>query len=577
MEARSMRQRKPIVVAGAVLLSVIGVFAWHSSSVVSAQTTARTTAASASTDEVVNGLGGPTGVVKTAAGQPIGGLMVQLISQRTAIRTTVFSNDAGRYEFPKLDTGEYTLRLARPIVYKAFTKEGVRVDGPTRLQDIVVERVTNSQFLPPTVDIMTQLSSAELLDNIPGPMPAKRAFVRTCGGSCHGMDYPARVVLDSKGWDNLMHRMVGYGQRVLLQPYPNYRRRAGSDEVLEWLSDVRTPDSPPHPPMKPFPGPTGRARNAIITEYELPFAMVNIHDVYGDPEGNVWFSINRSPFIGKLDPESGKVTTYRTPKPPPMEIGTRETYPRTDPPGVHPGWHWIQVDPNTGTVWFSDTWAEALGRLDPKTNEIQIVNTGQHGNMALSRDGKSLWKVADQEFKRYDAATVMQTGLPVKTYPLATVNGTYGTCVAWDDSAVGGGGVYLDVATGKTTEFDELSPWANKSRCDFDPDGNLWVGSKHGPLLKFDPKTGISSEYNPEVPFGTSYGARSDKNGDIWLGLMHTGRVGRFDAKSEQWTEYVLPSPYSFDFFSWVDNSTDPVTYWYGDQFGYIVRVQPLD
>jgi hypothetical protein len=28
---------------------------------------------------------------------------------------------------------------------------------------------------------------------------------------------------------------------------------------------------------------------------------------------------------------------------------------------------------------------------------------------------------------------------------------------------------------------------------------------------------------------------------------------------------------------SFIDNSTTPPTYWYGDQHGYIVRVQPLE
>ena len=50
-------------------------------------------------------LGGPHGVVKSANGDPLEGMMVQLIAKKTAIRTTVFSNADGRYEFPKLDAG----------------------------------------------------------------------------------------------------------------------------------------------------------------------------------------------------------------------------------------------------------------------------------------------------------------------------------------------------------------------------------------------------------------------------------------------------------------------------------------
>src|SRR5579864_3560052 len=45
--------------------------------------------------------GGPKGLVKNARGEPIEGIMVQLISDANAIRTTVFSHADGRYEFPK--------------------------------------------------------------------------------------------------------------------------------------------------------------------------------------------------------------------------------------------------------------------------------------------------------------------------------------------------------------------------------------------------------------------------------------------------------------------------------------------
>src|SRR5581483_5688764 len=65
--------------------------------------------------KIENFLGGVKGVVKTSKGQPIDGLMVQLISDKTSIRTTVYTNELGQFEFPKLETGYYTLRLARPL------------------------------------------------------------------------------------------------------------------------------------------------------------------------------------------------------------------------------------------------------------------------------------------------------------------------------------------------------------------------------------------------------------------------------------------------------------------------------
>jgi hypothetical protein len=59
-------------------------------------------------------LGGPKGVVKSTKGELLEGIMVQLIAKPHAIRTTVYSDADGRYEFPPLASGTYTLRIARP-------------------------------------------------------------------------------------------------------------------------------------------------------------------------------------------------------------------------------------------------------------------------------------------------------------------------------------------------------------------------------------------------------------------------------------------------------------------------------
>ncbi len=68
-----------------------------------------------------------------------------------------------------------------------------------------------------------------------------------------------------------------------------------------------------------------------------------------------------------------------------------------------------------------------------------------------------------------------------------------------------------------------------------------------------------------------------DKNGEIWAGELHGGRFARFNPRTGQWIEYMLPEPYAHDRRAWIDNSTDPVTVWYADHEGYMVRIQPLE
>ena len=85
------------------------------------------------------------------------------------------------------------------------------------------------------------------------------------------------------------------------------------------------------------------------------------------------------------------------------------------------------------------------------------------------------------------------------------------------------------------------------------------------------------TEYYPPVPYETFYEAMPDKNGEIWAGGLQAGRFVRFNPRTESWVAYMMPEPYSHDRRTWIDNSPDPVTVWYVDHNGYMVRIQPLE
>jgi streptogramin lyase len=96
-------------------------------------------------------------------------------------------------------------------------------------------------------------------------------------------------------------------------------------------------------------------------------------------------------------------------------------------------------------------------------------------------------------------------------------------------------------------------------------------------ILKYDTKTKKVTEYFPPIPYVTFYEVMPDKNGDIWAAALHSGRFFRFNPRTERWIDYMLPEPYSHDRRTWIDNSTTPVTVWYVDHNGYVVRLQPLE
>jgi len=75
----------------------------------------------------------------------------------------------------------------------------VRIDGATPLDDIVLQRVTDKEVLPPTPEILAQLTGAEWMLNLPAP--ARRSgLLAACGFGCHSYQQIFRTRYDEAGW-----------------------------------------------------------------------------------------------------------------------------------------------------------------------------------------------------------------------------------------------------------------------------------------------------------------------------------------------------------------------------------------
>ncbi|MEA2989006.1 MAG: hypothetical protein QOG83_1717 [Alphaproteobacteria bacterium] len=513
-------------------------------------------------------LGGPSGVVKSAKGDLLEGMMVQLIAGQTAIRTTVYSNADGRYEFPKLDAGTYTLRISQPREYQPYVKEKVEISGATAFDDIVLSRITNAELLPHTPEIAAQMTGAEWLLSLSGSGEDKRLLTVYCN-FCHSYQQIFRNHYDEQGWSQIVYRMThGAGSPLITMREPGRLSKDEETRLVKWLASVRGPESK-DPPFVTLPRPRGAQTRVIITEYELPRLELATHDVSGDAFGNIWYSTHRAPFMSQLDPKTGAVKEFRVP---PVAAGSL------------PGTHWIYVD-KYGIVWSSENWAHNINRLDPKTGEFRRVawkvkeppNSPMGGNYAIDPDG-FIWKARDKAVTKVDAAT----GNTVLTYPTKKFPGTYGAAISKDGRYYGGGAwprdgvIVVDTKTGEVFEPD-ASPNAGPARGEFDPQGNYIAGGRGGMVVKYDTTKHRLFEYRLPTPYASMYSAQVDKNGEVWAGEMQAGRYLRFNQKTEQFIEYVLPEPYGIDRETWIDNSTDPVTVWYVDHDGWIVRIQPLE
>jgi virginiamycin B lyase len=520
--------------------------------------------------------GGAWGVVRIASGDSAEGVGVQLIAPN-GVRTTVYTNEEGKYEFPKMQAGVYTLRIPTPLIFKPYRRDSVEIDRAPKLDDIVLERVSKTDDLPPTPGIESQMSGAELLWNLPGTGQEKATFQKVCS-SCHAWQQVFRNRYDERSWGLIVDRMVHYYSDALavhIQGKPAPDRATDEDvaSIVKWLAKVRGPESQ-DAPLRVFPRPRGASTRVIVTEYELPRALLALHDVYGDSKGNLWYTSHKTQYAGKLDPRTGIVAEY--------------TLPLT--PGAMPGTHHVVVDKND-IVWFSENWAHNLDRLDPQTGKITQVhiespnpiNAGGFSNFGLGSDG-FIWTNQAGHVQKLDP----ETGKVLQQYPLQT-SSSYDNLISYDGNFWAGGGParygntaeLLDMRTGKwVLNLNTGAHMATAKRGGFDPYGNAWFGGADGALIELDAKAGRIVEHWPPTapsPVTDFYEAMPDKNGEVWAGVLHGRQMVRLDPRTEKWTVYELPEPFAYDRYNWIDNSTHPVTVWYVDYDGYLVRVQPLE
>ena len=512
--------------------------------------------------------GGPQGLVKNARGEPIEGIMVQLIADASAIRTTVFSHANGRYEFPKVAPGTYTLRIAKPKEFYPWSKEKVEIKGADALEDITLLRVTAGEFLPPFPEIAAQLTGSEWLQNLPGTGEDKKTLTVYCN-FCHEYQQIFRNHYDESAWAKIVFRMThGAGSTLINIRNPGRLSPADEARFAHWLATARGPDSK-DPNFVVQPRPQGRQTKAVITEYELPRLDISAHDTAGDAQGRVWYSTHRSSYVGRLDPANGHVEEYHVPLP---------------PEGSLPGTHWIFVDPK-GAIWGSENWAHSIWTLDPNMKDFkrvlwkvqEPVNSPMGGNYALDEEG-NIWRCRDGAVDRISGTD----GSKLESAKTKKFASTYGSAMSFDHRYFGGGAwprdgmVIYDRKTGEVFE-PETSPNSGPARGEFDAAGNYWAAGRGGSLIKFDIKEKLVHEYPLPTPYTSLYTAKADKNGEVWAGELNGGHYLRFDPKTEQFTTYTLPEPFAMDRESWIDNSTSPVSVWFVDHDGWLVHIQPLD
>jgi virginiamycin B lyase len=517
-----------------------------------------------------------TGTVSSAAEGAMEGVLVSAQRAGSPITVTVVSDEHGRFRFPdgRLAVGHYALRI-RAIGYD--------LDGPQAV-DVGAAATAVAIKLHKTADLAAQLTNTEWFMSMPGTAEQKRPLIECM--SCHTFERIARSTYDADGLFPVLKRMAQYANNTTQARVQ--MRRAERDvhddavrKLATYLATVNLSGGPTWSyELQTLPRPKGRATHVVITEYDLPRKTIAPHDVRTDAAGHVWYSNFVENFLGELDPKTGANTDYPIPLlKPNAPTGTLD----------------LEADAD-GNLWLALMFQTGLAKFDMATKTFAMFpvqpaldNDATQQSMVMPRasavNGK-VWSndVAKQSIMRLDLKSGQYELIdPFKFLPKGHQHSPYGMEADADnnlyfmdfaDENVG----RIDAKTGVATIYPTPTPKSRPRRTMLDDKGRLWFTEfAANKLAEFDIKSEEFKEWDVPTPHTYPYDVFMDKNGELWSGGMASDRVLRFDPQSGHATEYLLPRPTNIRRV-FVDNSTNPVTFWAGNNHGAaIVRVEPLD
>jgi streptogramin lyase len=502
------------------------------------------------------------------------GVLVTAKKAGSTIAYTVATDDKGRYSFPsaKIEPGDYTLTIRAA---------GYDLDGPGKATVASGKDATADLKLKATKNLPSQLTNAEWMSSMPGTEDQK-AFLLNCVG-CHTLERVVRSTHDVNEWMQVIYRMMNYAQ--VSQPIKPQKRMdpewAPKPETFrksaEFLASINLSDASKWEyPLKVFDRPTGKM---LITEYDLPRPTIEPHDVILDSKGQVWYTNFGELYLGKLDQKTGATS----------EIPLKEFK-----PGFPVGTLDIGIDKG-GQFWIGMMFQGAIAKFDPKTEQLTYYpmpkdkdnNVTQLNMLGLEHqvDGK-IWtnNAGNQEIYRIDLASgKYETWAPMKQIATPGNHTVYGIAsdsknnlwfMEFQDNYIG----RIDAKTGALSLFRAPTERARNRRGIMDEQDRLWFAEYRGNKIgMFDTNEQTFKEWSLPTPWTGPYYPVVDRNGEIWTGGMTTDRVVRLDPKTNKTVEYMLPKDTNIRRV-FVDNTTNPVTFWTGSNHGAsIVKLEPLD
>jgi streptogramin lyase len=509
------------------------------------------------------------------------GVLVNARRQGSTITTTVVSDAKGQYSFPadRLAPGKYTISI-RAVGYVLGGPRSVEIPtGGNAKADLKLNKARN---------LAAQLSNGEWLQSLPGTDKDKQ-FLTNCTG-CHTLQRIFTAQHDAEEWKQVFIRMGRYypgstpakpqllvtgGQRSERPRVPRNQMQSAADYLVS--ISLTNPDAKEYE-FKPNPRPKGRATRVIITEFDLPRKDAYPHDVVVDADGNAWYSDFGALFMGVLDPKTGKVTDYELPV-------IRSEQPK--------GTLDLQLD-RDGNLWIAMMYQSAIARMDRKSRTLTVYpypkewwGASTQASMVAPRswhvDGK-VWSNNQEtrEYYRLNVASgkfentgkaVDKNGRQISAYGIPTDHNNNMYLLEFGGTSIG----RRDAKTLEVEIWRTPFPGSKPRRGGVDHLNRLWFAEYHGGIAMFDPKTRTIKEWMTPTKWDNPYAVHPTRSGEVWTGSMHTDLVTRFDTKTEDMVQYLLPRTTNIRRVFVDERGSRPV-FWVGSNHGAsIVKVEPLD
>jgi virginiamycin B lyase len=344
----------------------------------------------------------------------------------------------------------------------------------------------------------------------------------------------AAVRMNMDGWK----RAVTYMRDTRHARLANHINDQEADVLISYLNDAfgadaKLPRSPAElPGYKDTVRPfSDEALRIVYVEYDMPGPNRMPFSAAPDTEGKLWIpDMGAVNTIGRLDPKTGNVQEF--------------TVPNHGVASIHSA-----IPALDGSVWLTEQAPNKLGRWDPKTQLITEYQDAYKPGFEGLEDGGSKHTVrVDSSGRVWSTSATVLSVFDPKTNEFshfADTHSPYGVEVdkdgnPWfaefsDDGKIG----MVDAKTGKVTKWAPPTPHARPRRIEIDTDGTVWFAEfTAGKIASFDPKTQTFKEYALPGPNPSPYAFGIDKNHNLWYSSDDMDIIGRLDPKTGRVTEY---------------------------------------